>query len=289
MTSLINQGRGADRGMRAERQQNDSRTHRPVLEALRLQIRVIGALILRETRTRFGTSRLGYIWALLEPIVHIAVLSIVYLVFMRRAPVGTSLSLFFVTGIIPYFLYDKTAQRLAGAINANRALLHLALVKNLDVIVGRALLELATILLVLLLLLTTLYSLGQMVNVYIEPLIMAQAIALTWLLGLGIGSINAVLNTMIKSWDMIFKMLTRPLYLLSGVFFMVERVPPPFGDYLRYNPLVHSIDLFRSAFFPGYGRYTIDVSYLASWAVVTVLIGFTLERLLRKKISASVK
>jgi capsular polysaccharide transport system permease protein len=261
----------------------------PFLEAVRLQCRVIGALILRETRTRFGASRVGYVWALLEPIVHIAVLSIVYMAFLRRTPIGTSLSLFFITGIIPYFLYDKTAQRLSGAINANRALLHLALVKNLDVILARALLELATILIVLGLLLTTLYALDQMVNVFLQPLIIAQSILLLWLLGLGIGSINAVLNSLIKSWDTVFKMVTRPLYLLSGVFFMIERVPPPFGTYLRYNPLVHGIELFRSGFFPGYGRYTIDVTYLASWSIGTVLIGFALERILRKQLSASVK
>jgi len=261
----------------------------PALEAIRLQIRVIGALILRETRTRFGSSRLGYIWALVEPIVHIAVLSVVYMVFMRRNPVGTSLALFFVTGVIPFFLYDKTAHRLSGAINANKALLHLALVKNVDVILARALLELATLLIVLLLLMTSLYALGQMVNVQFDPLIMAQAILLLWMLGLGIGAINAVLNTLIKSWDTVFKMLTRPLYLLSGVFFMVERVPPPFGTYLRYNPLVHGIELFRSAFFPGYGRYVIDLPYLMTWSVGALVVGFALERIFRKQLSASVK
>ena len=41
---------------------------------LRSQRRVIHALIIRETRTRFGDSRLGYGWALIEPILHIALL-----------------------------------------------------------------------------------------------------------------------------------------------------------------------------------------------------------------------
>jgi capsular polysaccharide transport system permease protein len=122
------------------------------LDAARLQFRVIGALVLRETRTRFGTSRLGYMWALAEPIVHVLVLNVLYLAMLRRPPIGTSLALFFITGIVPYFIFQKTSQRLMGAISGNRAILQLALVKNLDVILGRALLELGTMLIVALLL-----------------------------------------------------------------------------------------------------------------------------------------
>ena len=44
-------------------------------ERLRTQGRVIQALIIRESRTRFGEAKLGYGWALLEPILHITMLS----------------------------------------------------------------------------------------------------------------------------------------------------------------------------------------------------------------------
>jgi capsular polysaccharide transport system permease protein len=266
-----------------------SDTPSAILEAARLQLRVIGALVLRETRTRFGTSRLGYLWALSEPIVHVVVLNIVYIAMLRRPPTGTSLALFFITGIVPYFVFDKTATRLSGAISANRALLQLALVKNVDVILGRALLELGTVIIVFLMLMTGLYALGHLdSNVVLQPLIMAQAIGLGWLLGVGIGSINAVMSAVVKSWDLVYRMVTRPLYLLSGVFFMVERIPQPFSGYLRYNPVLHTIEMFRSAFYPSYGQYSIDVPYLAAWSFGTVALGFSLERLLRRRLSAGV-
>jgi capsular polysaccharide transport system permease protein len=258
------------------------------LDAVRLQSRVIGALVLRETRTRFGTSRLGYMWALAEPIVHVVVLNILYLAMLRRPPIGTSLALFFISGIIPYFIFQKPSQLLMGAISGNRAILQLALVKNVDVIIARALLELGTILIVSLLLFTGLFCLGHMdSNVIVRPLIIAEAFGLAWLLGLGIGAINAVLSVIIKSWSTIYSMLTRPLYLLSGVFFMVERMPPPYNSYLTYNPVLHAIELCRSGFYPSYGQYTIDVPYLALWSFGSIALGFSLERLLRRKISSS--
>jgi capsular polysaccharide transport system permease protein len=261
---------------------------RALLQAMRLQQRVIGALILREIRTRFGTSRLGYAWAVAEPILHFMVLSWIYMALMRQPLAGMSIALFFMSGVIPYFVYDKTGHRLAGAINANRALLHLALVKHVDVIVARALLELATLIFVFALLMTGMYAFDQLQNTLIQPLILAKATALLWLIGLGVGATNAVLNALFKSWDTVFRMATRPLYLLSGMFYMAERVQSPIRDWVSYNPIIHGVELFRSGIFPGYGSTFIDETYLMAWAACSVVFGFAFERIMRRKVSTKV-
>ena len=72
-------------------------------EQLQRQARVIQALIIRETRTRFGDSRLGYGWALLEPVLHIALLSAVFSLLVRGSPpIGTHFFVFYYTGLIRY-------------------------------------------------------------------------------------------------------------------------------------------------------------------------------------------
>ena len=65
------------------------------IDRLKIQFRVIHALIIRETRTRFGDSRLGYGWALIEPILHIALLSAVFSLLMHgNPPIGTHFFVF---------------------------------------------------------------------------------------------------------------------------------------------------------------------------------------------------
>ena len=90
----------------SERALRPPRAPRPppgFLETLRTQLRVIHALIIRETRTRFGDAKLGYGWALLEPILHILMLSLVFAVMMRgRPPIGEEFFIFYYTGIIRY-------------------------------------------------------------------------------------------------------------------------------------------------------------------------------------------
>src|SRR5690348_3090509 len=75
-------------------------------ERLRTQCRVIQALIVRETRTRFGDAKLGYGWALLEPILHITMLSAIFSLMMQgRPPIGTHFFIFYFTGLVPYLLF----------------------------------------------------------------------------------------------------------------------------------------------------------------------------------------
>ncbi len=256
--------------------------------ALQLQGRVVSALILRETRTRFGQSKIGYLWALLEPVLHMAGLSVIYLLMLRQPLTGTSVILFFLTGIIPFFLFYKTAIQAGNAISANKALLHLALVKHLDVIIARAILELATVLVVFGVLMMFLRAFDQFGNTEFDLVILAQATALMWLTGLGVGSINAVLSTLIKSWSMIFGIVTRPLYLMSGVFFLAERLPPSLAQYFGWNPILHGVEFFRSGVYPGYGRAFIDMWYVIGWAVIPLVVGLAFMRLMRRQISAKI-
>jgi Flp pilus assembly protein TadD len=85
-------------------------------ERVRCQRRVIAALIIRETRTRFADSKLGYGWALIEPILHITVLSVTFAVLMYgQPPIGTDFFVFYYTGLIRYYGADGTKFLKPGA------------------------------------------------------------------------------------------------------------------------------------------------------------------------------
>lgn len=90
-------------GDRLRRPPRPSRPTPGFVQRLRSQARVVHALIIRETRTRFGDSRLGYGWALIEPILHIALLAAMFSLLMRgRPPIGTHFFLFYFTGLVRY-------------------------------------------------------------------------------------------------------------------------------------------------------------------------------------------
>ena len=100
---------GGDYVVLADRTISSARPERPppgLFERLCTQCRVIHALIIRESRTRFGEAKLGYGWALLEPILHITMLSAVFSLMMQgRPPIGTHFFIFYFTGLVPYLMF----------------------------------------------------------------------------------------------------------------------------------------------------------------------------------------
>ncbi len=254
-------------------------------DAARQQMRVIAALIRRETRAHFGELRLGYLWAIIEPTLHLLAYVVIFTYLIRRhTPMGDSLALFMLTGMIPYFLYYKLATYLAGAIDQNRSLLNLPPVKPFDILVSRAILESATYLFVGFILLTCIYIDGSKDAVPSYPIRVVVPILAAGGFGFGFGVINAILRVFVRNWMTIFGLLSGPLFLLSGIWFLPSAVPPPFRDYLLYNPIMHYIMWVRSGFYRGYDPSDLDRGYAIGWSILSVILGLTLLRVARRKL-----
>jgi capsular polysaccharide transport system permease protein len=255
-------------------------TRETVMAILAVQVRVIGALILRETRSRFGRSQLGYLWAIAEPLLYIISLSLLFDAISRHSPFGSSVALFFATGLLPYQLYSRIASALTSAFDANEALLAYPIVKPVDTLIARALLEIATAALVMILLFG---GLVYFIDVSApEALhVMVAAILGLSLMGFGVGTINAVISKMFVSWRQVYDVASRPLMLVCGVFFTLDTLPPGAREVVSYIPIAHGIELFRSGYYAGYRSTTMDIGYLFVCGLVLCLIGLAAERIIR--------
>ena len=56
-----------------------------MLEA-EIQGRVLLALMLREARTRYGRQQAGYVWAMIEPLIHMAMFIAIFTFMAARCP-----------------------------------------------------------------------------------------------------------------------------------------------------------------------------------------------------------
>ncbi len=249
-------------------------------QAAMTQARVIGALVLRETRVRYGRTQFGYFWALVEPISYVAILSTIFSFSGNEPPFGDSQSLFFALGVIPYFLFRNLAQQLGGAFEANEALLSFPIVQQLDTVFARAILEIATMLLISAILFTAI-TLIEETALPNDPFKIMIASAELALLGIGIGLCNAVINIKLKAWRNIFQLIMTPMFLLSGIFFSLETLPAAARDILIWNPILHGVEGVRSGYFMNYRGSAIDLTYLLWWGLILLLVGLAAERFVR--------
>jgi capsular polysaccharide transport system permease protein len=258
--------------------------HPPSLwRRLETQLRVIHALMIRETRTRFGDSRLGYGWALLEPTLHITLLWAMFALLMHGTPpIGSHFFLFYYTGLVPFHVFVHSSTSMMYGVTGNGPLLQLPPVKPFDVLLARGLLEFATDLVVAVLLLTGFATFG--IPALPDDLAgAATALIVVGLLGFGVGYVNAVLQTLFRSWDKLWNSVTRLLYFFSGIFYVPGMMPDWARDIVGWNPLLHAIDWFRGSFFGTYQPHWLERCFLLVAAILSVFAGFALERGFRRK------
>ena len=253
-------------------------------QVLKLRGRFIGALLLRESKTRFGRSELGYLWAILEPISHVAVMCLVYWAINRLAPVGPSVMLFFVTGVLPFFLFHKTALHLGASVRGSQKVLRMPFMAPIDIIVARAVLEGLTWLVVACILLLTLVAMG-MAEAPAEWGIVGLAAIVTFGLGVGVGLVNASAMALWPSWIQIYSVLTRPLYIFSAIFYSIDQVPSGLQYWLSWNPLLHGVLWFRLGFRADYASPVLDEQYLLSWVAGSILFGLCVLRVARTRLA----
>ena len=247
----------------------------PGVYYLKAHIRVVGALLIREMSTRFGSKPGGYIWAIIDPAGHIAFMSLIFMAITHTPALGKSFPLFFATGYLAFQFYAAMAGFLNGAIKANRTLLSYPNVAPIDTIVARYILQAGTTSVVSFCVLgVILLTMDQ--PVYLNwPAIIEAAFAAT-VLGLGIGIFNNVATLRFPLYEQVFNIINRPMFLISGVFFLPDALPAPIRDIVLLNPLVHVVMLFRKGFYPEYRAEMMNMTYLYSFALTILFMGLLL-------------
>ena len=254
--------------------------------SLGIQKSVITALLFRELNSRFGRYRLGYGWAILEPLLFIGTLTLIRISLGSGDVGGVAYPLFFASGILPYLFFQNVVNVSLSAIEANSGVLNYQRVKAFDVIAARWLLEIIIFIFTALLIFTGFKIAGFEVNL---PAI-GYSVLGTMLLAFfafGIGMLFAVIAVVWGEIKKIVPVIMRPLFFVSGFFFTVDSLPSEIKDLALLNPLIHSLQLIRYGLLSGYEGRSWDLGYLATWSFATMLLGLSLLRIFREKVLAS--
>ena len=239
--------------------------------------RSIAALALREMVTTYGRSPGGWLWAVVEPVAAIALLSFAFSLAFRAPPLGTDFALFYATGFLPYMLFHDTTQKVATAIRFSRPLLSFGAVTFLDTLIARFLLNVLTHLAVISLVLGAILTLAG-ADGSLDFALIGLAIAGAAALAIGIGILNCYLFIAFPAWERLWAICLRPLFIISGVVFLFEDVPVAYQNVLAYNPLFHITGLMRAAVYPTYEPTYVTMWFVFGLALSAALVGLLLLR-----------
>lgn len=243
---------------------------------------VVHALFMRELKTRFGSSRLGYFWALVEPLFHIGIFAAMYYLTGRDTIAGQPAVLFLMTGIVPWLFFAKTLKQVSSAIGANQALFAYRQVKPIDTFITRALMELSIFFVTYSLLIIIFGWFGYDVQPQ-DLLIMVGAYTALFFMAVAFGVMVASASLFWQDSGKIVDMVMRPLYFVSGIMFSVQVIPTQYWHYFQWNPMMHMLDMGRVGFFHGYQSEFYQPWYIFSSTLSALVIAVMLYRINRER------
>lgn len=238
---------------------------------------IIGMVMLQEFDDKFKGSRLGTFLTFAEPIIIILTFCLIRGLFRGQvADFGTSLFVFFSSGVFPFYLFLRGSLRMQTIPYDPAQRLPRASV--MDYVIASALAEAAITMSSMVVWFFVMWMIGLRDAMPASPAVCAPPLLMLFLLGIGVGLTNSAFTRRFKTWRFLYGRLTYGLIFLSGVFFIADLVPLFIRDVLVWNPLTHAIEWFRLGLYGHYLISTLDRDYLIDCTIFSLVLGLFAHR-----------
>lgn len=243
-------------------------------------------LLIRELKTRFGSYRLGYAWALLDPLLMIGAFSLIFGMRSQSGFGGVPVQVFITAGYLPFMFFNKVVSQLKTAVNANMGLFCYRQVTPFATFVARFILETIVGLVVGIILVLGLLWFG-FDAIPSDPLEVIIIYLLLMIFSFSLGIVFCVVCNLFKEADKFLGLLMMPLMFISCVMYPLATIPTQYQHWFLWNPLVHAVELIRSGWIAGYSSPQVSGMYLASVTLVLLTFAMSCYRLSHRRLIAS--
>lgn len=226
-------------------------------------------LVQRDLKVKYRRSFLGYLWSLLNPLLMMAVMSVVFS-HMFRFDIP-NYPLYLITGQIMFTFFSESTNMAMGSIIGNESLIKKVYVPKYIFPVSR----------VLSCFVTLLFSLAAVVIVMLvtrvrfTPMVLLFPLPLLYVLlfSMGVGLILSVLAVYFRDITHLYGVAVTALMYLTPIFYPISSISGRIRPIIEINPLYLFIDCFREIIL--YGTFPTLTHTLLSiaWCLAMLIIG----------------
>lgn len=253
-----------------------------LIKGWNIQVRVIGALMLRELTTRFGRENIGFLWIMAEPLLFAVLVGVFWRFLKGPYEAGVNIVAFVITGYIPLVMFRSTVSRAVITFTANASLMYHRQIKIIDLILVRFLVEFVGHMMAYLFIALTLYAVG----IFPVPYDMGYLL-LGWLYySIFTFSIAIIVAPLSELSEVVEKFVPVTTYLMvpfSGAFYFVSALHPNAANAVLYSPPVHGMEMMRLGVFGPSIDPHFDALYPLEFSLPCVAIGLLLCRVVRRR------
>lgn len=246
-----------------------------------IQRRVIGALLIRESLTRYGRHNIGFLWLFIEPMMFTVGVTVLWTLSGAGHSSNLPIAAFAVTGYSSVLLWRNMPGRTIGGLGPNMQLMYHRNVRAIDVFLARLTLEVLGATMSFVVLASLFTFLGWM-----APPEDILKVLFGWFMVAWFGTALAIfLGAMSERTEVIEKTWHPASYLLfplSGAAFLVDALPKNGQDFVLLLPMVHGVEILREGYFGSAIHAHYDMGYMALVNAVLTLLGLVNTRIISK-------
>ena len=245
-----------------------------LFQEIRQNRELIWALAMKELRVRYKRSALGFIWALLNPLMMMVILTVVFST-IARLPVE-KYAVFLISALLPWTFFAQSMSYAVESIVGNGELLKKVKVAKsafpLAAIVSNALNFLFSLVPLALILLALRFPF-HWTWAYLPIPMLALLLFTT-----GCGFFCAGANVFYRDVSHIVQIVLAAWFYLSPVIYSLEFLPDKYRAFFRLNPMFYVLNHFRLAIYYGQLPTGRSIALLMMIAVSFLFLGYAFFR-----------
>jgi ABC-2 type transport system permease protein len=244
-------------------------------------------LTLRQIKSTYKRSTLGFGWSMLNPIITVAVYVLVFKVILKHeAPTGDpsglkNYGLFLVAAVVPWQFGTSALITQTNSLAANRPLLEKVYFPRWTVPLAAllaGLFDFVIELLVVILVVATVFRAPEVV-LWMPALAVIVACHLGFLFGCG--QVLSIYNARYRDTEHLVRLFTQIWFWLTPIIYPLSLVAESDAELLgvdlltiyKLNPMVWFVEAYRDVLFDLRGPRLTTMCVLALWAVIPLAVG----------------
>jgi ABC-type polysaccharide/polyol phosphate export permease len=235
---------------------------------------LIWALAMKELKIRYKRSVLGFLWALLNPILFMLVLTVVFSTVM---PIKVDhYAIFLLTALLPWTFFSQSLAYAAESIVGNGDLIKKVKVAKLVFPVAAVVSNMINLLL-------------SLIPLVLIVLLMRHPLHLTWLylpvpllaltiFTLGATFFFAAVNVYYRDVSHILQIVLQVWFYVTPIIYSLDTFPSRYRIFFKLNPLQYFLNGFRLSVYYGLLPTWQSIGVSFAVALATLYVGFNIFR-----------
>ncbi|WP_420450871.1 ABC transporter permease [Ilumatobacter sp.] len=185
-------------------------------------------LSMKELRTRYRKSVLGWVWSLLNPVSQMVIFSVIFLyVFNRPPPVGDpsgldNFPLYFLAGLLPFQFFSISVTASIGSVQGGASLIKKVAFPHEHLVLSIVLAQLITLLIELAVLTVVFLIAGHMVLPWLAPMLVLLVFVI--LFTVGVSLMLSAANVFFHDINYLWGIVAQLLFYASPIIYSVQEI-----------------------------------------------------------------